>query len=184
MNGMGTFGTAEITVNNGQPMHGRLNIEHQIIDVTSSTATKPAMSWTVIDDQGHFHAYDNQGELPTLVEHIRHVDCDEWHDFLREDTECEGYSIAEYFCAICDQQIEPERVPDTGQKSIPGRMSWEVQIQPEQEITGKVTVRIANGDKTLFGVADARTDAWSSGPDGVALTTRLTGIGPLGERRG
>lgn len=178
---MGTFGTAEITVNNGQPMRGRLNIEHQIIDVTSSTATKPAMSWTVIDDQGHFHAYDNQGELPTLTARSRHIECDGACGGVCGG---EGYDIIEYFCAICDQQIEPERVPDTGQKSIPGRMSWEVQIQPEQEITGKVTVRIANGDKTLFGVADARTDAWSSGPDGVALTTRLTGIGPLGERRG
>jgi hypothetical protein len=181
---MGTFGTAEITINNGQPMHGQLNIEYQIIDVTSSDATKPAMNWTLIDDQGHFHAYATDGELPTLIRRVRHVGCEGAHDFLDEDGECEGYDIAEYFCAICDQQIKPERVPDTGQKSIPGRMMWEVQIRPEREITGKVTVRITTGEKTLFGVADARTDAWSSGPNPVAFSTRLCGIGPLGERRG
>jgi hypothetical protein len=178
---MGTFGTAEITVNNGQPMPGELNIEYQIIDVTSSTATKPAMSWTVIDDQGHFHAYDDKGELPTLIARGRHIECDGSCGGVCEG---EGYDIVEYFCAICGQQIEPERVSDTGPKSIPGRMMWEARVQPEQQITGKVTVRIATGDKTLFGVAEARTDAWSTGPNPVAFSTRLYGIGPLGERRG
>jgi hypothetical protein len=128
---MGTFGTTEIIIDNGQPMPGELNIEYQIIDVTSSTVIKPAMSWELIDDQ-----------------------------------------------------IEPERVSDTGQKSIPGRMMWEARVQPERQITGKVTVRIATGDKTLFGVAEARTDAWSTGLNPVAFTTRLYGISPLGERRG
>jgi hypothetical protein len=160
---MGTFGTAEI------------------IDVTSSTATKPAMGWTLVDDQSHFHAYDLKGELPTLIGRARHIDC---------DGSCggvcggEGYDIVEYFCVLCDQQIEPERISDTGQKSIPGRMKWQARVQSEKEVSGKVTVRVVIGDMTMFGVAEARTDAWSSGPDPVAFTTRLYGISPLGKRRG
>jgi len=180
---MGTFGTAEIIINNGQPMPGQLNVEYEIIDVTSSTATKPAMSWTLIDDQGHFHAYDDQGELPTLIRRVRHVDCDGAHDFLDEDGECEGYDIVEYFCAICDQQIEPERVPDTGQKSIPGRMMWEARVRPEEQITGKVTVRIVTDAGTQFGVAVARTVSIEQDAFGLRINTELDGIGPLGQRR-
>jgi hypothetical protein len=145
------------------------------------------MSWTVIDDQGHFHAYATDGELPTLTAISRHVDCDLSHadDDLYEGRDCEGYDIVEYFCAICDQQIEPERVPDTGQKSIPGRMMWEVSIHPEQEIKGKVIVRVATGDKTLFGVAHAHTVSMEDDSSGqFRITTKLDGAGPLGERRG
>lgn len=183
---MATFGTAEITINNGQPMPGMLNVEYQIIDVTSANATKPAMSWTLIDDQGHFHAYDDKGELPTLATRSRHVECDLSHDdddlYLGDD--CEGYDVVEYFCAICDQEIQPERVPDTGQKSIPGRMMWSVRIQPQEEIKGKVTVRVMTGDKTLFGVAYARTLGMEHDAFGLHINTQLDGAGPLGERRG
>lgn len=178
---MGTFGSVKITIDNGQPMPGQLDVEYQIIDVTSATATKPAMSWTQVDDQGHWHAYDDKGELPTLVARPRHIECDGSCGGVCEG---EGYDIVEYFCAICDQQIEPRRLPDTAPKSIPGRMTWTVRIEPEREITGKVTVRIAAGEKTMFGVAHARTVSMEGDGSRIRINTQLDGIGPLGERRG
>lgn len=173
----------QIIVDNGAPMPGHFAIDREVITYSSATATQPSMGWTQIDDQGHFHAYDEKGELPTLQARSRHVDCDGSSCGI-DDESCEGYDVTEWFCSICDQQIEPERLSDTGEKSMPGLMRWWAEINPEREIEGEVTVRVKSGDRVWFGVARAHTAAMEGDSNVFRITTRLDGIGPLGQRRG
>lgn len=181
---MSTFGTTEITIDNGAPMAGHFEIETEVISYRSSTATAPRMSWTQVDANGHWHAYAQDGELPTLTRRVRHVDCDFTTHPGDGLGECDGYDVSEWHCRICDEEIQPERVADTGEKSMPGRKSWSAEINPEREIKGDVTVRVKSGERVLFGVARASTASMEGDSNGIRITTRLDGIGPLGERHG
>jgi hypothetical protein len=179
--------TGGVTINDGPILPGRLEVEQDVITYASATATKPDPQWEFIDPAGHFHAYDTDGELPTLVTRDRHVDCGLSHadDDLYGDGQhdCEGYDVREYFCQICDEQIKPERLSDAGQKSMPGRKSWSVYVVSDRRIEGVVSVRFEMASKIYFGVAHAIMEQAESGPGGgIRVTTRLSGAGPLGIR--
>lgn len=182
-----TTGTAtEITLNSGTPMPGELHIEVDIITVESATATKPDPTWTHTDAAGHWHAYDNDGKLPTLEPRTRHVDCDGIHDFGDQaDEDCDGYDVTDWHCRICGEQVEPKRLPDRGPREIPGRKHWWVQLVTDREIAvDRAVVRVKVGDRLYFGVAAVRTESMEGDSHGFRVTSRIDGIGPLGERRG
>ena len=172
---------ADITIDAGRTYLGTLIIEQGYEIIRSNIATKPDPGWEHIDTHGHFHAYDRDGKLPTLVARSRHVDC---------DGSCggvcggEGYDVTEWFCVICDEQVEPGRLDDHGPRQIPTRRDWLVKVENDAPITGdRVTVRIDAGNGTvMFGVAKAGRWQGTVGFDRTELVTTLYSAGPLGTR--
>lgn len=128
-------------VNGKSLVNCELNVEVEQVDVT--TRTEPDPHWTFIDAAGHFHAYTKDFTLPTLrrVEIFVAVEpemddddeplageLDEFWDGVGAD-----YSYTEHHCRICDENIVPGTRSTMGQKSVPGRTSWSVDITGRTE---------------------------------------------------
>lgn len=180
-----TAATSEIIIDTLDPMPGELVVEVEAITYSSATDTRPSMSWVETDAAGHVHAYNEKGELPTLVGQLVHIDCNDVHTGVLDDPDepCEGYDVTEWHCAICDQEIKPQRLPDPGPKTMPGRRTWHVTVRPPKEITGKVTVWVRTGEVWHFGVAEARTESITlAAGDAPLIVTRLDGVSALGRR--
>jgi hypothetical protein len=169
---------AAVVINDGPEVDGTLTVETPMIEVRSGCATKPDPGWTLIDEAGHYHAFGRDGKLPTLVARNRHIEC---------DGSCggvcggEGYDITQHFCAICDELIEPDYVPDSGAHLIPGPRSWTVEV--DDLVQGAVvTVRIVANGEVLFGVASVGSFEVTHDGDDRQARTVLYGRGELGRR--
>ena len=150
-----------VMINGGPRLYGRLEMTRELVEVTSET--KPDLQWEMVDNTGHFHAYDADGELPTLRD--------------------EGNGSPEYRCRICEQVIQPRRLPGPGVKTVYGRQSWQVFVSTRELLTGLVSVRCVMEGRTWFGVAHAYLDkAEDDSRGGVRLRMRLSGLGRLGVR--
>lgn len=178
----------QVIIDNGPPLAGTFGIEREMLDISTETGGwLPDPAWECIDANGHWHAFTADGKLPTLTERERHVDCDGLHLFGEpDDVNCEGYDVTEYRCRVCLDLVEPHRVPDgtAGKRQfMPGRTSWWVEVVTGQQIEGEHTVRVIGTGRVLFGVVVARQVSAESDHNGVRVTTRLDGIGELGERK-
>lgn len=147
---------ATACINDGPPYSCDVTIEQDVEMVRSASARKPAPSWMFTDERGHFHAFAEGGELPTL--HVERVGmpCDGSCD----DT-CggEGYTVDRYTCRICGQEIKPQYVADveamTMGTPVYGRKSATVFVNSTGPIgnTGdEVTIRVKSGSRELLGV--------------------------------
>lgn len=145
-----------VTINNGAPLPASLTIDQDVEMVRSDRATKPDPSWSYIDDSGHFHAYTQGGETPTLDRRAEHVDCDGSCGGVCEG---EGYTIDRYYCQICSQHVEPRFIPDYEARDIGvpvyTRRSATLIIQSDAPLTyggamvnsgAKVSLRVHHGD--------------------------------------
>lgn len=169
------------SINDGPRVPASLEVGTEQIDITTATKTKPDTAWEYVDPSGHFHAFDKDGELPTLTSRSRHVDCDGSCGGACGD---EGYETTYYFCSICDAPVEPVWITTLSvfREFMPGRTYWTVEV--EQQITDdRVSVRLAAGDVEYFGVAKRGPGRAESGPDGVRAWTTLHGMSALGNRR-
>lgn len=166
---MSTAGT-HITIDGKGPYPGNLTIDIETIDISSETATIPDITWQTRDQHGHFHAYDHNGNLPTLVARSRHVACT---GSCGDEDDCEGYDVTEHFCAICDEPIEPGRVRDN-RRYAPGREDWSVNVTGVAVPIGRVSVYIVSEAVVYFGVARC-VSATSAG-------SHLVADSPLGRR--
>jgi hypothetical protein len=186
---MGDF-TAEvlISVDNRPSTFGTIEVHQEWIDITSGTATKPDRSWETYDAAGHYHSYDTDGELPTLEASRRHVNCDEDVACGFDGIVCEtGYDIIEHECRICGDQVEPQRVPDTEPKQIPGLKSWDATVRSSEQLPPegtKVSVRAEDHTgRVFFGVAVVLGVKSIVGDEqGTTISTALRGDSPLGAR--
>lgn len=177
--------TVETTiVVDGFRYDGTLTVEQERIFVGTDRATKPDPSWEFVDKAGHWHAYSEDGSLPTLRTAPKHRPCD---GACGEG--CDGSIEVRYRCRICDKRVRPARVPDEAARTatMPGMKSWSVTIKgvdppPRRSFTSgaKVSVRAEFGLRTYFGIATfsggGRMDSsgwWS---------LELVGVGELGER--
>lgn len=170
-----------VTIDNGAPLSAGLTIEQHYETIWSNTATKPDSRWEHIDSHGHFHAYDTDGKLPTLIARSRHLDCDGTCGGVCED---EGYDITEWFCAICDEQIEPHRIDDREPHDIPTRKDWTIKVESAAPIVGdRVTVRFDMGNgQEMFGVAVVGSAEVIFERDHTRALTALYSASPLGTR--
>lgn len=164
----------QVTINNGAPVPGKLDIRTEMIEIRSLTATKPDPNWTHIDEAGHFHAYGRDGKLPTLIRSLRQVAC----GGECGDSGCEGYETVEHECSICNAEVIPECVADDPVKSIPGPTSWEVLVEQYVEVGQSVSVRVTTPNGTYFGVAQSVGFEAESGRPTVS---RLIGDSELGQ---
>lgn len=178
---------ADISLDGAPVQPGCITIEQEIKTFASATATKPDPAWTLVDERGHFHAYDDDGELPTLTSSLVHVNCDDVHTgpLADPDEPCEGYDVTEWTCRICGTEITPGRLPDHDQKSMPGLKAWRAEITSDQPIDNRiVSVRAAVTDGVHFGAAYATMRRAETRLDGgLQVTIELIGYSPLGYRR-
>lgn len=172
------------SINGGPGVPAILNIETEQIDVTTTTKTKPDMKWEHTDPSGHFHAFDKNGELPTLKSHSEHVACPGVHTSpVFDDDDCEGYDELVYECVICGATVEPVWIttPSVCREFMPGRTYWTVEV--EQQVTEEwVSVRLTSGEIDMFGVARRGAARAEGGPDGMRVWRTLCGEGALGDR--
>lgn len=176
--------TTRVQINNLAPLHGHLNIT-QTHEVIRSNSPAPDYAWTFEDTNGHFHAFDKGGDLPTLNETLRHVDCDGSCGGICRG---EGYTTADYTCVLCDEAVEPGSIPGPHSVTLPTPVEWDValhgNVDPLVSMVGqKVIVRVVDeaspGEATRirFGVAIVAAVT----ADGDAGTATLIGAAELGE---
>lgn len=186
----GAISGVRIIVNNGDPMDGTLSIDVETETVYSDNATKPDPHWNTVDEAGHFHAWARSGTYPTLVTVLRHVPCDGMCGGVCGG---EGYDEIDYHCRICNERVEAGRMDDSGAHHFTVGRTWAVEVEglvgqatqgrieigPNRE---RVTVRIVEGGRAWFGVAEVGgIEARFSADDAPGTTTVLHGIGELGE---
>lgn len=154
------------SINGGEPVPVQFEIQVERIDVSTMTASKPDMSWEFRDAAGHYHAYDHQGELPTVVrrEEVIRVDRD---DALDEGAEAvhlddddlewmeDAYTVTHIECALCGEEVDPKRLAVDPHKVIPGRTSYTLTLHGPIP-AGRFSVVVTTGDRVFFGFAEGR----------------------------
>jgi hypothetical protein len=163
---------------NDQKYAGELEIDRNP-QVVWSDSPKADRSWTFVDQAGHFHAYDMDGELPTLENEPEHVDCDG-----ACGGHCEGYSVPHYLCRICREEIHPGSIPGPHQFAMDGPTSWVVRVRGvghfAAQYDDQVSVRILDQEGSLFGVARVHGGSvQGTSPESVTFEAELVGEGPL-----
>lgn len=165
-----------VSIDNGPWSDGcKLHITHDFIDVTGYTA-RPNPAWTLVDGRNHFHAYTDDGTLPTLRARSEPVPCDGACGSL-----CEGTTRTVYECMICDEAVEPAVISGITHQSVPGRRSWSLEINdPVMPFGDMVSVQVKTDGQLRFGVG--QIVEWRSFSMGELQTVIVQGIGELGWR--
>jgi hypothetical protein len=167
---MNASAAVSLRINDHPPVSGTFTVEQEYVAVHSLTATKPDKRWEHVDAAGHFHAYDQSGELPTLT--TKRVEVESCGD---EDC---SYSVDA--CRICGERVNPGRVPDDMCRDIPGRISWKATTPERLEQRSLVTVRAEFTGYMVFGVGQVISTRIVSAGQCESL---IVGAGPLGERK-
>lgn len=155
-----------VIINGGAPKRAELVLRQEMIEYRSNLATKPDLNWEFLDAQGHFHAYGEKDSLPTLKTRIEHVECD------GSCGDGEGYDVTHWHCELCDEKIEPHRVPDK-YGVAPGLWSAELKVY-DLVSSGRVSFRFTSGDSETFGFAETNsstTEGW--GGERIRAVTEL-----------
>jgi hypothetical protein len=149
-----------IVINGGEPMRGEVSVEQEWIGVTTcSGERKPDHSWSHTDAAGHFHAYDHEGNLPTLR-------------FVRRKRKPSVYR-----CLLCNKKVVPAVRVDYSRKQVPGRQDWTLTVYglvPRDRFSFRIP-----GEREYFGFAEMFAEEFS--PD--SATAQCTAY-PVSWRNG
>jgi hypothetical protein len=159
-----------VSINGAEPVPAMFSMDTAVIDVSGLTASKPDMSWEFIDAAGHFHAYDHEGNLPTIVHREERIEVERgpepdltqqlWDEdaddfWTDDDDERDGYSITHIECGICGEAVTPQRITSDPRRMIPGRTDYRLTLHsPIPE--GRFSVLVTIHDKAWFGFAEGR----------------------------
>lgn len=178
---------AEAIINGGTPWPCEVTIEQDTEWVPSDRATMPDPKWEFTDGNGHFHAFADKGELPTLNTEIVEMPCDGSCGGVCNG---EGYTEHRYTCRICGEEIKPRWVPDWHARTvgvpISGPKSANVVVhsdRPLGRIGDEVTVLIKAGGPELLGVGRiydmegvfGPEQSWTTSIAPRSLETRMNG---------
>jgi len=169
-----------VVINGGEPMDAVLVKRQEMIEYRSNIARKADPRWEFTDAAGHFHAYDQsrKNELPTLDARVEHVDCD--GSACGSESDCEGYDITHWHCALCGEEIKPGTVPDE-YGIIPGRWSFDLTVHGEVP-KGRVSFRFTAREVEFFGIAETMSSRAEGSFVRVRVTTEMY-CGPVGQRK-
>jgi hypothetical protein len=176
------------SINDGPLLPAVYEVDQQVLDISSDRATKPDPAWSLVDDAGHFHAFDADGSLPTLDGTRVPMPCDGSCGGVCEG---EGYSVTRYTCRACGQEVRPVWVPDVAARTatMPGMKDWSVQVEfhdqppPQWKRDDLVSVRLEDDPEGVrFGLGYCVGRSVARGLDGVVVTVTISGAGPLGTR--
>ncbi len=174
-----TLHALAVRIDDGEPVAGELKVERDVEVVYSERATKPDPAWEYTDPFGHWHAYADDGSLPTLDAKQEHVDCDGTCGGVCGG---EGYDVTRYYCRICSAPVDPARVPDHGPHNILGMWRWTLVVYTLIPAGTEVSVRIAAEDRTAFGVGVAGESTVKVRRGETNARTTIVGVSPLGWR--
>jgi hypothetical protein len=154
--------TADATVSiNGAPdVPCAFNIEIAQIEVTSFGHSEPDMTWQILDAVGHFHAFDHDGELPTLAKRST------WTAYAEPDEDGgTGYDTTTYHCVICDAQVEPvwKYISHSHREFAPGRTDYRITVEAALP-DGQFSVVVTTRDRLFFGIGQGRHGQVFCGP--------------------
>ncbi len=188
---MNTLSGIGISIDGGPIVAGAIDVHQEWIDASTMTASKPDPNWTYVDAHGHFHAYDDDGKLPTLETKSRHIELsdaedqqnyDNAHDEMLDPDDYEiyeGYDEQFFACRICGEEIEPKRVPDNPERMIPGRKSWTVEVETALRRGTDVSIVAKMEGRTVFGVGHVSRVQLASGGIG---RSEIVGTADMGVR--
>lgn len=166
-------GTASI--DNGPPLPCRLTVEQEV-QIETANRPRPDSRWEFVDAKGHWHAYAERFELPTLDVRTEHQDCDGSCAY----GQCEGFEVDRCYCRICGEVVTPGVQDGPHTVTKPGVKSWHLDVEGYPGTPdAQVSVRISTATGVHFGIAqvtDLRVERFER-----ALAT-LVGISPLGKR--
>lgn len=168
-------------------------VSNEPIDVTPMTTIDPDREWTYTDSQGHWHAFSDDKEtiLPTL---FRRQTDHEHQEPPDEDGWVETWTSTEvtWHCRICAEVVTPKWIERTNTHRVlmPGRMSWRVEVRAvgdnceilHELDSQQVSVRLIDGNHTLFGVGLLKELGASPSSNGHRWFGCVYGNGALGTR--
>lgn len=181
----------EISIDGRPPAAGIIDVHQEWIDVGTLSAQKPDPDWTYLDERGHFHAWDDEGNLPTLDRRMRHIDPvatdeidddpdpDDLDDDNYDDDDRDGYEESFYACRICGEEIEPKYVPASRDRKMPGLKSWTIEVDQALTCGTQVSVVATTTGSTAFGVGVVTA---VSHPRPGTVRSTIAGSGDLGIR--
>jgi hypothetical protein len=181
-----------VSIDGGEPLPCELRVERQVIDVSSASARKPDMSWTFVDKAGHFHAFDHEGRLPTVVRREERVPLDltDGPDDYDDDDGAESdpdeypelcYSVTHTECGLCGEKVEPLYVADYPTKLIPGRTEYTLTVRGAVP-SGRFSVLVTTPKRLFFGFGQSVSAQWSGGGDVVYGPKHEVVCGPMSWR--
>ncbi len=157
---------ATVSINGGDPVRCGFGVHVERVDVSSFGHYEPDQSWEWVDPAGHYHAFDHDGQLPTLVSRVHEeppedepvevaepTAVDDGDDYW--DEFAESYPETRSHCLLCDAEVEPRyRYVDTSgyHQYAPGRTSYELSVDGPVP-TERFSVAVTIGDKVYFGFA-------------------------------
>lgn len=172
-----------VSFDGGEQYPCEIALERGLIDVSVSGATKPDPNWTHVDGQGHFHAFADDGSLPTLRRDTLRHDCDMAGDD-DHDLDCEGYDTYVSRCLICAAEVQPQQVADYSDRRIPGPttvtiVAYGAVLDHGRQYSVRVRYPSEDGrEAEMFGIANVTGGHYEHGrPSRVTLV-----CGPLGKR--
>ncbi len=181
-----------VSIDGGPTLPGQLEINQDIIVEPVSGARKPDPSWEYVDQAGHYHAYTENGRLPTLDVKYEQVPCG---GSCGDVCGGEGYTVDHHHCRICGEEVKPATLPDTDPVICPGLKHWTVTVESAQASSdeqilgpflsapaGQVSVRVDTSSHAArrrhFGVGIVANVNSRPG----AITAEIIGTGELGSR--
>ncbi len=140
-------------------------IEHMAQDIVSAEGTEIDPKWSCVDQAGHFHAYDDKKQTPTLKSKVVRTwycgDCEEEH----EDSAL--------FCVLCDEKVEPGRRTNWGKTtriSLGTRYELTVWSEnlPSMAVNEQFSAHVAVAGMEWFGIVRVMNSDFTS--DGSKTT--------------
>lgn len=146
--------------------------------IKSAHAMRGDPEWAHIDKRGHFHAFNDKQDLPTLSKYEREV-ADS--DSPEEPIVAENY----YVCVLCGEEIEPHWIPDLRAREVGSRVVLGQRLRFTVDGSTKlgtipldhpISVRVQLMGQDYFGfglVTEHKTMAWKSAPATVHLSVQV-----------
>lgn len=172
---------AMASINGAPEVPAEFEIEQAWIDASTFTARKPDMSWTFVDTAGHFHAFDHEGKLPTVVYREERIEfagdpselSEEWDDYIERDD-----TITHIECGLCGEEIKPQYVPDNPHKVIPGLVDYRLTVQADVP-AGRFSVTLTTPDQVWFGFGDGA----NARREDLGVIVSTAQLGPMSWRK-
>ena len=169
---------------NGKPVErATFEISREMIETTALPGNEPDHAWFNIDPAGHYHAFNKEGELPTLD--ARYADVRTFGDYETEDV------FIGWFCAICGAFVEPKYKPTrpdgfatyTGGRVEWGGEFWSTGTGSRFMHGQRVSIRIP--EMRRFGIAEIIEYEYEGNAYGemTRIRYKYIGIGELAERK-
>lgn len=131
---MTTIHNPRVLIDGSEPLTCTVNVNVEEVESTSGIGhAKPDASWFHLDMHSHFHAWAADGTLPTLRRTKKN----------------------NHRCVICNEKVEPRTVgvPASSFRTfVPGRKEIVFQVVSEYEPAPIVSVRVAEGPTSGFGI--------------------------------